>query len=1419
MEQDEANPGVALTIPSGQEDTLWPSYSIPKNRFLECPDSSPIEGKSIDYNPDTHSKTGTRLHKKLIRPSPHGKPSGPSRKLPEIFSNPKLLARRTCLSEKRSPTSPAKTKPAPPPPTLNRYPQTNPGTHSRPLQNSNVTPPTFVFSTTPPSATLKVQNSPTVEPPTATSQAHKSPYVDPPPLSKILTSPGAPSNRGTDTQNPTKPDFSLMRPWSTLFQKETSPIPPTLNFINPHVSPEGIEKAKFGADEVSTGGEKWRNCLLGFFLGKRPYFRNLKDNLTRKWKLKGEMHLMALHKGFYLFKFSCPEDCISVLETENHSYAGKPLIIKRWTPKGLLDQGKITRVPIWIKFPGLPLEFWNQNGISKIASLIGTPLYMDSLTAECTRLNFARLCVEIQIGAKLPDSVIIETPEGTQSQEVLYEWKPSACPQCLTFSHSAKACPKSVREEKPKDKQEWRAVEMLPSPDETTQTSTLNPTETSIPNLVPNSKKPNPASSPKKTTTLESNKDKPIIISNKFDILLCEVQEEGTDEGTEKDLSNPPPRPEIEKSNPINGKGKEVPISSSGPAPTLCKTPIKMLPQSPLKSFPTPMIKLASWNIRGLCSSTKRGFARDLTASENLEIICLLEVKAKKDDLLPFIQEICLDWNAVTNYSHVIKGRIWVAWNLHYINFTPLGDSDHHIHGTVLHLQSQTSCFLTAVYASNFGILRRTLWDNLNRSKPPNSPWLIIGDFNIIRYISEKLGGADPNREDMKEFNDCIDHCSLLDLKTIGPLLTWSNKSKNDNLKLRKLDRALVNDEWLSLFPQSFAANKNPGISNHSPIIIHLHPESSRDHPPFRFFFVWLEDLSLYEVVERMWQINLKGTPMFRLVRKLKLVKQAIKNWNYKIYGRIDITLPIIKDQLNEIQSKIAVDPTNYSLRETERLIRENLLIVARKEEAIVRQKARIDWLNLGDSNTNFFHSAINSRRNMNHIYGMTKSNGEISTSKSEIEESFVNYFKNTLNSTDSHFWQVRDPLKVISPLQASSLTDPISKEEIERVIHQADGNKSPGPDGFNADFFKAFWHLIGEEVTTAIQNFFHCGEMLSELNTTFITLIPKLAYATSPDKFRPISLCNFLYKIITKILASRLSGVISDIISPNQSAFIKGRLIQDNILLTHDVMHNFHSKDSKQAICLKLDLQKAFDNVNLQSLLTFMSKQGFNDTWCNWAAVGGDEMGCGGGVHRENQNRGRRKSLWNDWVQLKYLKKQSIWQMKMPSHPSWGFKGILQTRDTMKNHICYSVGTGENINFWDHPWHPEGTISNQSSSASLLTNISKKTNLSSILLNGIWDQMLSFLLQSSILVTLIKLFGNLAQMVFSPQNQPGTKSESKRRKSPGAQPFGFQETYPSMLSQHGKPSATDSQQETVCVPWVLQLIKLAFYVTLGLNQ
>ncbi|XP_077246062.1 uncharacterized protein LOC143885910 [Tasmannia lanceolata] len=163
------------------------------------------------------------------------------------------------------------------------------------------------------------------------------------------------------------------------------------------------------------------------------------------------------------------------------------------------------------------------------------------------------------------------------------------------------------------------------------------------------------------------------------------------------------------------------------------------------------------------------------------------------------------------------------------------------------------------------------------------------------------------------------------------------------------------------------------------------------------------------------------------------------------------------------------------------------------------------------------------------------------------------------------------------------------------------DGSKAPGPDGFNGQFFQSFWYLISKDTTKAISHFFRSGKLLPKVNATNVTLIPKTSDASSPEMFRPISLCNFLYKLITKILANKLRLIMHKIISPNQSAFIKGRNIQDNILLAHDLVHNFHLKSNVAGLCIKLDLKKAFDMIRRESLLLFLKKIGCNDIWCNW--------------------------------------------------------------------------------------------------------------------------------------------------------------------------------------------------------------------------
>lgn len=110
--------------------------------------------------------------------------------------------------------------------------------------------------------------------------------------------------------------------------------------------------------------------------------------------------------------------------------------------------------------------------------------------------------------------------------------------------------------------------------------------------------------------------------------------------------------------------------------------------------------------------------------------------------------------------------------------------------------------------------------------------------------------------------------------------------------------------------------------------------------------------------------------------------------------------------------------------------------------------------------------------------------------------------------------------------------------------------NKAPGPDGFSVEFFQATWSILGKDFVVAIQSFFLKEFLPKGVNTTILALIPKKAEARFKKDYRPISCCNVMYKVISKILANRLKDILPSCIAPNQSAFIKDRLIMENLLL-----------------------------------------------------------------------------------------------------------------------------------------------------------------------------------------------------------------------------------------------------------------------------
>jgi hypothetical protein len=159
---------------------------------------------------------------------------------------------------------------------------------------------------------------------------------------------------------------------------------------------------------------------------------------------------------------------------------------------------------------------------------------------------------------------------------------------------------------------------------------------------------------------------------------------------------------------------------------------------------------------------------------------------------------------------------------------------------------------------------------------------------------------------------------------------------------------------------------------------------------------------------------------------------------------------------------------------------------------------------------------------------------------------------------------------------------------------------KAPGPDGMSAVFYQTYWDIVGPEVPQAIFSILRLGYMLHKINYTHIALVPKMKNPERITDSRPISLCNVIYKIVSKILANRLKKILPYVISESQSVFVLGRLITDNVLVAFELMHSMSlkRKGRKGQMALKLDMSKAYDRGEWDFLEAIMRRLGFAEKW-----------------------------------------------------------------------------------------------------------------------------------------------------------------------------------------------------------------------------
>ncbi|CAN6580631.1 unnamed protein product [Malus baccata var. baccata] len=352
------------------------------------------------------------------------------------------------------------------------------------------------------------------------------------------------------------------------------------------------------------------------------------------------------------------------------------------------------------------------------------------------------------------------------------------------------------------------------------------------------------------------------------------------------------------------------------------------------------------------------------------------------------------------------------------------------------------------------------------------------------------------------------------------------------------------------------------------------------------------------ELLDLDWRCITGGSHAFRLCEKMKTLRRSLKEW-YR--GKGNNSKRVI-DQL-KVEIRKAYESNQFAFAQTK--IKEKELRAAHKEEeAYWKLKSRIQWLNEGDKNTKFFHAQTVRRRKHNKIKGLEDHHRVWHEDEKEICDIASFYFTGLFQSSrPSHIGEIMECMENrVSNDDNRLLTAPITNSEIMEATFQIPPTRAPGPDGFTGCFYKDHWATVGKDVTLVVKAFWHSGKLLRKLNHSNLVLIPKVKCPKSMAQFRSIALCNVIYKIIAKILTNRLKSVMPKIIGENQSAFVAGKQIQDNILVVHEILHSLlhQKKGNQEGMAIKLDMAKAYDRVEWNFLLSMMVKMGFATMFCD---------------------------------------------------------------------------------------------------------------------------------------------------------------------------------------------------------------------------
>ncbi|KAK9063215.1 hypothetical protein SSX86_017085 [Deinandra increscens subsp. villosa] len=607
-----------------------------------------------------------------------------------------------------------------------------------------------------------------------------------------------------------------------------------------------------------------------------------------------------------------------------------------------------------------------------------------------------------------------------------------------------------------------------------------------------------------------------------------------------------------------------------------------------------------SINIRGIGGYGKASWIKKLKVDNGISFIGMQETMSS--NILPGLVSaywggMGFDFDFVESIGN--SGGILSVWDPKVFVKDKVTKDVNFLHVSGMIMAGNARVNVLNVYAPQDKGEKRLLWSKIDSLIGSNEGWWILfGDFNAVRDREERKNSKF-DKTCASDFNSFIDRVGLHEYSQKGFRYTYMSCRKG-RYTWSRIDRFLVCEGVFNRWPNAYVRVLNRNLSDHSPLVFSI-VDTNFGPKPFRMFDSWLDRPGSSELINSVLESWVEHGPAdINLLRKLAYLRSRLRDW-FKDTSTAEkleeITLRTEKEELDRMMETKDLEESDVWIWSECKVALESIELHKARD---LRQKSRVKWTSLGDENSNFFHSVVNGRKAQNSIPGVLI-DGAWVTKPSLVKREVFQFYRSLFK--EHHTCRPKllcSGIKKLDDEDRVSLVETFSRQEIKEAVFECGSNKAPGPDGFNFRFVKRFWRFFEEDFFNIMKEFHDKGVINQGCGSSFITLIPKVKSPMGLKDYRPITLIGMISKVISKILANRIKRVMGKIISEAQSAFLSDRFILDGPLMVNEILA-WLNKRKKKAFLLKIDFEKAYDNVNWNFLLSIMSQMGFPQRWCDW--------------------------------------------------------------------------------------------------------------------------------------------------------------------------------------------------------------------------